>query len=206
MDFSFPLSVVTPTLDGPVLAVLALVDERFTVGQLHRMLGRSEEGIRRVVVRLVEQGIVLRDEVGASHAYRLNRDHLAAEAIRTLADQRGILLSRLEGEFSRWSPPPAWAAVFGSISGGGGGLGSDLDLLIVHEGDSSGLDVAVADLSTDVSGWTGNDARPLVYSMDEVRAVPGEPVLVDALAHGLTVAGDRARVQRLVTPPQRTHD
>ncbi len=45
-------------------------------------------------------------------------------------------------------------------------------------------------MSTDVTRWTGNNARPLLLDEDDV--VPGEPVRQDVLANGLTVAGSRA--------------
>ena len=61
MELSRPLATITPTLDGDVLAVLARHDVTFTTGQLHRVLNRhSEAGIRKVLVRLNGQGIVLR--------------------------------------------------------------------------------------------------------------------------------------------------
>jgi hypothetical protein len=48
VELSRPLSTVTPTLDGDVLAVLARSDAAFTTGQLHRVLtSASEEGIAR---------------------------------------------------------------------------------------------------------------------------------------------------------------
>lgn len=59
MQFSNPLAVVTPTLDGPVLAALAAADSPFTTGQLTRVLdGGSKEGIRKVLRRLTAQGVV----------------------------------------------------------------------------------------------------------------------------------------------------
>ncbi|HEY8654658.1 MAG TPA: hypothetical protein VIL87_16440, partial [Dermatophilaceae bacterium] len=59
MDLAHPLAVVTPTLDGDILAVLALVDTAFTPRQLHGMLSQhSEDGIRRALRRLTSQGIV----------------------------------------------------------------------------------------------------------------------------------------------------
>lgn len=65
-----PLAVVTPTLDGGVLAALARADEPFTTGQLHRILtGASEDGIRRVLRRLAGQGVVTAVRVGNAYTY-----------------------------------------------------------------------------------------------------------------------------------------
>ena len=47
----------------------------------------------------------------------------------------------------------------------------------------------MADLADAISRWTGDDARPLVFSAAEVRRSPAEPVLAEAVRDGLTVAG-----------------
>jgi hypothetical protein len=78
MDFSRPLGVVSPTLDGDVLTVLAAADEEFSGRRIQRLLGHSSEpGVRKAAERLVEQGVVLRRPAGRAKLYRLNRQHLA---------------------------------------------------------------------------------------------------------------------------------
>ena len=196
MELSRPLLTVTPTLDGDVLAVLARHDAIFTTGQLHRVLVRhSEEGIRKVLRRLAKQGVVQADRVGNAFAYRLNRDHLAAEHIIGLARLREALLSRLEARLAIWDVPPAYAAIFGSAAQGSMTVDSDLDLLLVRPDGVDGdlWSRQVDDLVTDVTRWVGNDTRPLEFTVSEV-ATRGrdEPVLRDVLNEGLTVAGTRA--------------
>jgi len=79
MELGRPLATITPTLDGDVLAVLAQHGATFTTGQLHRVLTQhSQEGIRKVLVRLTRQGVVDSERVGNAFTYRLNKDHLAA--------------------------------------------------------------------------------------------------------------------------------
>jgi hypothetical protein len=54
-----PLEVVTPTVDGDVLAVLADAATAFTAGQVHHLSGRrTVDGIRNALNRLAEQGVV----------------------------------------------------------------------------------------------------------------------------------------------------
>lgn len=96
MDLKHPFAVVTPTVDGDVLAVLAGAEAAFTGREVHRLVGQySEAGVRKVLGRLVEQGIVLVERAGPSYLYRLNRDHLAAPQIIALAGLRAELLGRL---------------------------------------------------------------------------------------------------------------
>ncbi|MGH3544691.1 MAG: nucleotidyltransferase domain-containing protein [Mycobacteriales bacterium] len=196
MELSRPLAVVTPTLDGDVLAVLSQRDTAFTTGQLHRVLLRpSVEGIRKVLQRLTEQGIVHSDRVGNAFAYRLNRDHLAAASIVALARLQETFLKRLEDRLRSWEIPPRYAAVFGSAARGSMTVDSDLDLLLVRPDDAQDdqWETQVNELVSDVTRWTGNDTRPLQFAVGELATRGGyEPVLHAVVKDGLTVAGTRA--------------
>ncbi len=202
MQFSNPLAVVTPTLDGPVLAALAAADSPFTTGQLTKVLHQgSEEGIRKVLRRLTAQGVVSAERVGPAFAYRLNRAHLAAEPIVALAGLRATFLTRLEGLLASWSQPAAYAAVFGSAGRGTMRPDSDIDLVLVRsDGPDEAWDAQLDDLVRTVTTWTGNDLRPLVYTLTELEAARAEPVLLDILESGITVAGERSWFQRRVRP------
>ncbi|HUZ25834.1 MAG TPA: nucleotidyltransferase domain-containing protein [Streptosporangiaceae bacterium] len=195
MELNHPLATVTPTLDGDVLAVLAQQEAAFTTGQLHRVLNRySEEGIRKVLLRLTRQGVVHSERVGNAYSYRLNREHLAAGPILELARLAHTLLQRIEHRLESWAFPPTYAAVFGSAARGTMTEDSDLDLLLVRA-DNTPVDIweeQVGDLAADVTRWTGNDTRPLEYTISELTAARDEPVLRDVLKEGLTVAGRRA--------------
>lgn len=200
MDFSSPLSTVTPTLDGDVLAVLANHDTAFTTGQLHRILPRhSQEGIRKVLRRLVNQGIVHSVRVGSVFTYSFNRDHVAAEHIIGLATLTKTLLGRLEQRIASWGVLPEYAAVFGSAARGNMTVESDIDLLLIRPDTANDelWESQVNDLVADVSRWTGNDARVLEFSASELasRGID-EPVLRDVLQDGLTVAGNRSFLAR----------
>ncbi|CRK55404.1 hypothetical protein [Alloactinosynnema sp. L-07] len=196
MEFGRPLSTITPTLDGDVLCVLARNDATFTTGQLHRVLGRhSEEGIRKTLRRLVKQGVVTSDRVGNAFAYRLNRDHLAAEHIVGLARLAETLFSRLENRLAEWEIPPQYAAIFGSAARGSMSPDSDVDLLLVRpdDADEGEWDAQVSTLVVEMARWLGNDVRPLEFTVDEIDSRgPDEPVLLAALEDGVTVAGNRS--------------
>jgi predicted nucleotidyltransferase len=200
VDLSRPLTTVTPTLDGDVLAVLANHDGIFTTGQLHRVLTRhSEEGIRKVLQRLTRQGVVLSDRVGHAFAYRLNRDHLAAEHIIALAQLQKTFLERIEERLESWEVPPVYAAVFGSVAHGSMTVDSDVDLLLIRPDDVDDdlWETQVHDLVADVTRWVGNDTRPLEFTAAELAdRARDEPVLRDVSRDGLTVAGSRAWLVR----------
>jgi predicted nucleotidyltransferase len=194
MNLSRPLSTVTPTLDGDILATLARHEATVTTGQLHRVLTRaSEDGIRKALQRLVKQGIVLSDRVGNAYTYRLNHDHLAAAHVVGLADMMATFLERLRCELEGWSVPPTYAAVFGSAARGTMTVDSDIDLLLIRPdtADVEQWDTQVNELVDLVTSWTGNDTRPLQFTTSDLPRVRKEQVLHDVLTEGLTVAGTR---------------
>lgn len=203
MDFRHPLRVVTPTLDGDVLALLAGADESFSGRQLHRMLGHgSEPGVRKAVERLVVQGVVLRQEVGRAKLYRLNRQHIAAAHIEGLARLRADLVDRLRAALESWEEAPFAAILFGSVAHGEATTGSDLDLLLVRrravDEDSPVWLEQLASVEREATEWTGNDARVLEYGEEDL-AVRGVAAVVDeAIADGIELFGSRRRLRRLI--------
>ena len=209
MDLAHPLAVVTPTLDGDILAALALVDAAFTPGKLHRVLSQhSEDGIRRALQRLANQGVVVVERAGNAYLYRLSDAHLAAAPIRALAQMRQTLLTRLEDRLESWVPAPVYGAVFGSAARGTMRTDSDIDLLLVRpdECERDRWDDLVALLAADVTAWTGNDTRVLELSESDVlRASREEPLLRDVVDHGLTVAGPASWLRRALRPKEPSH-
>jgi hypothetical protein len=206
MELNRPFAAVTPTLDGDVLATLARHDVTFTTGQIHRILNNfSEEGIRKVLARLVRQGVVIAERVGNAYAYRLNAEHLAAEPILALAKLPDTFLTRLELHLKGWEHPPVYAAVFGSFAQGTMTVDSDLDLFLVRDDDAPESVWAreVNQFATAVTRWTGNDARPVEYTTTELRAARAEPMVRDVLDHGLTVAGSRAWLVKQLQPSRK---
>lgn len=196
MDLSRPLSVVTPTIDGDVLAVLARADKQFTPGDLQRMMGRySLGGIRRALHRLAEQGIVTEQQTSASVLYGLNRLHLAAAPIRALADLRATFISRTSSLLESWDTPPEFAALFGSAARGDMRVDSDIDLFVVRSGDADGEDEVwqrqLGELAEQVTAWTGNDARVLEYAIDRVER-SREPLLAAIAEDGVPLYGSLA--------------
>lgn len=194
MQIQHPLAVITPTLDGDVLAVLARADAPYTVGSVQRLLeGRSYAGIRKVLDRLAQQGTVTAQRVGGVISYRLNREHLAAPHIVALANLRSTLMDRTRLHVEAWPTPPVWAALFGSAARGEMRPESDIDLFLVDPAvDPPRWEALVDQLAGEVSRWTGNDARVLSMTEAEVRAgaVSRDPILQSLLDEALTISGE----------------
>lgn len=197
MDLSKPLAIITPTVDAAVLTVLAGARTAFTGRQIHQIAGQhSERGVRDALQRLCAQGIVSRERVGASNLYVLNRAHLAARYIEGLVGLRAELISRSGETLAKWEVLPVFGAMFGSAARGDMRVDSDIDLFIVRPKGVDADDLRwvgqLSDLASLVTGWTGNDARILELSEDEVRIglVSGERVLVDIKEQGIVFFGE----------------
>ena len=202
MQLQRPLGVISPTLDADVLEILSRSEGPFTIPQIHAMCpGRSIEGIRKTLRRLVAEGIVDEGSAGRTNLYSINRDHLAFPAISSLARIKQSFIDRLAGELSGWSDPPFYAAIFGSAARNEMDSSSDIDLFLVRP---LGTPVEewsdlVSDLAGRASRWIGNDVRPLIFGEEEVPELSAtEPVLQSVLRDGLPVVGQRSTLNKLL--------
>jgi predicted nucleotidyltransferase len=204
MDLRRPFTSVTPTLDGDALAVLAGGDVEMSGREVHRLAGRgSEHGMRKVLDRLAAEGVVLRRSAGQANLYKLNRDHLAAAAIESLAGLRHELLRRMRAAVDAWGVAAQVVVLFGSAARGTADRGSDIDLLVVRQDAVDSEDptwrAQLTSLADAITAWTGNDTRVLEYSRAEYAeaAADGETVLADALRDGIEIGGSLRSLRRL---------
>lgn len=133
MDLTHPIRGILPTLDAPVLEVLAGTTRPLSGHQVC-VLARtgSARGVRLVLARLVAQGLVIADEHPGATLYVANRKHLAWPAIETLVGLRSALLEQLRIRIQDWPVAPIHASVFGSTARGEADEQSDIDLLLVR--------------------------------------------------------------------------
>lgn len=194
-----PLAVVTPTVDGDVLAVLARAEASFTPPQVRAIIQRhSVEGVRKALNRLVDQGIVKAERVGNALNYRLNRDHLAARPIVELANLRTALFDRIRQRVDAWSLPARLVMLFGSAASGTMRAESDIDLFIVGNDADLGSDTwhdQVGELERVVCRWTGNDTRVLQYGVGDLDHLH-DRVVDDIRRVGIVISGDRSLLDR----------
>lgn len=187
-----PFEAVTPTLDGPVLQVLAGADSWFSVSRVTALVGdASMAGIRKALNRLVSQGLVHRHGDGVAYLYELNRDHLLAGAVLEIARARESLRERVAEHAHTWPDPPRLLALFGSAARGEMHPASDIDLLAVADDPDDRWHDDLGNLCEAITSWTGNDARPLILTPDELTNEI-EPVVVEVGRDALVLFGDVA--------------
>lgn len=194
MQLSHPLAVVTPTLDGDVLMVLAGAEQEFTRGTIHSLVqGYSLSGVRKTLDRLCEQGLVIDERRGGVRTFRLNRSHLAANAVIELASLRDRFFDRLREGLSSLPETPTYAAIFGSAARGDMSTSSDIDLFVVRPHlvlpDLEVWNEALSSLAALASGWVGNDVRVFEMTESEVRERPDQPILVSIRNEGIRLMG-----------------
>jgi predicted nucleotidyltransferase len=163
MDVSQPYTAICPTLDSEVLAVLAGTTRPLTGREVARLTGRtSHRGVAEVLTRLVEHGLVQRQEAGRALLFTLNREHLAAPAVEVLAGMRAELIRRIRDLVSAWKMEATHVSIFGSTARGDGGTQSDIDLFVVRPDAVSDDDPQwrkqLDDLAESIERWTGNRA------------------------------------------------
>ncbi|MFI5710757.1 hypothetical protein [Kribbella sp. NPDC051620] len=199
MDLSQPISTVAPSLDGPVLAVLAGTENPLTGRKVHQLAGAgSESGVRKVLTRLVGTGLVSATEVGASIQYSLNREHLAAGPVIELLDLRQGLIRRMQAAIEEWPVRPLHVSLFGPTARRDGDLASDVDLLVIHDFTDPPPDWhdQLSSLGKQVRAWTGNHLQLSDLSVTDLREhlEIGDPIISSWLRDGLTLFGPDLRV------------
>lgn len=196
MDVSRPYGVISHPLDSAVLHVLAGTTQGLTGRRVARLTNEgTQEGVRKALGRLVDEGVVEQQEAGNAILYQLNRRHLAAPAIERLTDLRRVLLTRLAEAFGEWGIPPLHASMFGSAARGDGDSSSDIDLFVVRPGAVNADDrtwrAQIERLTDDVKDWTGNHANVVDISESDLADLRRRrPAIVDSLeADALRLAG-----------------
>lgn len=201
MDVSHPIRGIIPSLDAPVLEVLAGTTTPLAGREIQRLTGvGSHRGVQLVLRRLVAQGVVFADARSNAVYYTANRRHLAWPALETLAGLRALLVRRLSEEIASWPLKPRHASLYGSAARGDGDAASDIDILLVRPNgiaeDAEPWEEQVVGLREAATAWTGNPVQ--IFDIDETRLaehVAAHDPLVDAwLKDGRLLAGKALRV------------
>lgn len=199
MDVSKPFAAISPSVDADVLVVLAGSTKPRSGRELARRAGRSNTGVQHVLDRLVEHGLVNREEVGRTFLYELNREHLLAPAVDQMAGARTELIRRLRETIDGWEVPPVHASLFGSAARGDGDTSSDVDLLVVRPAKVDPEDPAWRDqldaLAGRVRRWTGNAAGIAELSESELPRLRKDrpPIVEEVDEDAIDLAGEETR-------------
>ena len=200
VNVSHPIRSVIPTLDAPVLEVLAGTTRGLSGREIHRLAGSgSLSGVQLVLARMVAQGLVIADEHRSVTLYTANRHHLGWPAIEGLVGIRARLLDLIREAVSRWPIAPLHVSLFGSAARRDGDARSDIDILIVRpdgigEGDDA-WEYQVDSLREAVLSWTGNRCQSFVIDRARLAAylAVSDPLVENWLSDEVLIAGERLK-------------
>lgn len=188
MDVTMPISSVVPSLDGPVLTVLAGTTSPTSLAEVHRRAGQgSKSGVRQVLMRMVEDGL----DHELPGGFVLNRMHLSVPAIEILADMHGELVRRIRSFIDNSGADVSLVGLFGSAARRDGNTASDIDVLVVSDAeDSDGFRDLLAE---QIRFWTGNRAQVIAISNAELRRLQEaeESIVANWDQDLVVVCGDR---------------
>ena len=198
MDLSNPISSVIPSAHGVVLAVLAHADVQMSGRQITKLTnGRVQQSrTNDILGQLTQAGVVSCERHASVYLYRLNRDHVVAEAVMILATLRERLTQRMRETVLGGVLAPVAVLMFGSAARGDAGPHSDIDILVARpdavDVDNESWQKQLSDLSLSVTSWSGNDCRILEYSRSELTGlvVSGARLVVELRSDSLVIAGD----------------
>ncbi|MFN2538882.1 MAG: nucleotidyltransferase domain-containing protein [Mycobacteriales bacterium] len=195
MNVAEPSDLAMSTSQAAVLRVLAGTTAGLPVRELARLSEVAPSRVSTVVRHAADRGLVLTDRLRGSLICRLNREHLAADAIIALVTLRGRMLNLLTAEISAWTSPVLHASLFGSAARGDGSTSSDLDVLLVprsaKERDTNDWEVQLYDSAQRVRSATGNSAAWLVLTQEELASAKRsrEPIISELERESITLAG-----------------
>jgi len=200
MDVTRPAAIIMPAGTEAVLRVLGGTDEALGVREVARLAGVSPNRASQVLGDLADHGLVLVDERGAGRFCRLNRDHLAADALLALVGLRARLFDFLRSEVGSWPRRALHVSLYGSAARGDGATGSDLDLLVVRPdrrrravAEDEDWEQQLFDSGERILAATGNRASWLVTTPSDLRraAQAEEPIVAEWRRDGIHLAGRR---------------
>jgi DNA-binding transcriptional ArsR family regulator len=196
MDVSRPAALVIPPGTEAVLKVLSGTDVALGVRELARVAGVSANRASQVLSELADHGLVLVEAHGSGRLCRLNRDHLAADALVALVNLRGRLIEFLRNDLQSWGHKARHASLFGSAARSDGTTASDLDLLVVRpdgQGDDEAWEEQLFDSGERILAATGNRAAWFVTTATDLRRAveAGEPIVGEWRRDGIHLAGRR---------------
>lgn len=177
------------------MQVLAGTTRALTGREVHRLAGTgSESGVRSVLARLANQGLVHATDAGQATLYVANRDHVAWAPVEALTRLRQTLLGRFTDLVRKWEEAPITVAVFGSAARGDGDVESDIDILLVHRNDCDGdrWQAQVDILRERVYAWSGNVCQAYDLSESEYanHVEAAEPIVAEWRREAILVHGE----------------
>ena len=158
---------------GDVLVALSALDRPLSGRRVAARANASTTQVLKVLGDLVDAGVVIATPAPPSLLFELNRGHVLAPVVESIASASDSWRERIVDAVSRWEPRVDAVVLFGSSATGVAADQSDIDLLVVRPAgvgaDDDTWASQVAALVASLSGWTGNDVDLVDLTAAELR-------------------------------------
>lgn len=198
MKLQNPFTAICSDADAAVLLALGRAPVELTAQQVYGLAaGPSLSSVRRSLDRLAQGGVIHERVLGQARGYSLNQQHLLAGPIQKIAHATEELYSRIAQSLDAWPVSVAGCVLFGSAARGEMGDSSDIDLLILVNGESAAVQAesGAYELSRQVEAWTGVPANVVVWTRGQEN--PGA-ILENIAGEGKTIYGDPQEVRGIL--------
>ena len=196
MDFTRPIEVLIPGVQGRIFGVLVETTEELNLRTVARLADVSVAQAARVLPDLVELGLVERREAPPSALFRLVRENVAARFVLALTDLRQALLTEMGRAADALPMVPVSVIVFGSFARSEADRSSDIDAVFVRP---RGVGEDDDEWSASVERWrdvvrraSGNAIEVLEIAIEDVggRLRARRGVWREIRRDGVVVAGE----------------
>jgi predicted nucleotidyltransferase len=188
-------SVLGTRVNLAVLRYLSAVNGALSGNEIAKRLGLQQSSVRLALERLVEAGVVTRNDIGRSAAYQLDQRLAFVQTVllplfRAEAKLHERLLHAIARGCTKLKPRPHAVVVFGSAARGARDF-RDVDLLCIatREDDKAPIHDGVADVFGQFQREFKVPISVVVATSGELRATRLEAVAREARRDGILVFG-----------------
>ncbi len=188
-------SVLGTRVNLAVLRFLSAVNGALSGNEIAKRLGIQQSSVRLALERLVETGVITRNDIGRSAAYQLDQRLIFVQTVllplfRAEAALHERLLNAIARGCAKLKPRPQAVVLFGSAARGARDF-RDVDLLCIatKDGDKAPIHDGVADVFGQFQREFKVPISAVVATSRELRATKLEAVAREARRDGVLVFG-----------------
>jgi predicted nucleotidyltransferase len=138
--------------------------QKYYLRQIHRILGYSAGNIRRELLKFQKDDLFITEKAGNLLYYSLNTNHPLFEELKSIVFKTVGIEGAIKKMLHRFEKME-FAFIYGSFAAGSENAGSDVDLMIIGDPDTSSLNESIAELE----GKINRQINLTLYSLEEYK-------------------------------------
>lgn len=167
--------------------VLSSPAKEWTGRELARAAGVDHTFANEVLPLFVGYGMASMRRLGNANIYRINVDHFITKQLRAFFEAEQRAIERLKNVLAKacaLNKKILSATMYGSVARGRGGIGSDIDLLLIVD-----EEVDLAGVFSQIEAEFGNTVSPHVWTLKQLRKKKKLPLTHNILKEGEHIYG-----------------